>query len=806
MKTKINKFGAFAILGLMLGVMMIGFTSAVLTPQSLFGSDDNISIVVGENSAASDHDAAERIADELAGTSMEAGEGFEIRTGTNRLNIGENITDVKSNIDGDDLTILEDQVFTTDDNDDFDYEQDIDFSDGLLLEWFDNNDLNDGEPAIGIEIENDQPILNYTLDFSDNPDSEVDNGNLVNFEDSEITILGREYTILTADNDADEFELLGGAVNDILEIGESQTYDIDGESITVEAIFIDDDEARFRVNGESTDSLQEGESSSVAGTEIAVREVNFQDFAGGIQQVEFTIGAQTLNLIDGDEIELNDEVVDGMFAHINRGNASGGNVELESIVIEWRADDDMFITEEEELVMPIFGLAIRMDEFVTESEEQLMIEFDGEETLSTNVNVEDGNYDLPILSGDGTTFTTIGESDDQQLVTSSTDTLTFDTDTDDLFVASWNDGDEAESFILRVTDVNEDNGDVEVTIENVITGDDQTEEVDGTMEFGNVEITIDDAVEADNTATLVLTSDDSSFNQLFTKEGLTMFLPVDAANGTATGEIDLGSDTTYDLVFMEEDEDENIAAGEEFTIPLSWSSDEMQVSGTNGVTGNLSGDGFLELEEDQDLFVAYVASPLATRIEIDTDADQNPTNLIYHGSEAYGRIIIGEEGARVNNTGDNNETDRVQIITPDEIESGMNLITIGGSCVNSFTAEILGLDYPTCGEEFTDETGVNEGEFILTRETEGGRDVIVIAGYSAEDTEDAADEVIESEGDFTERGINMEDNITNTTRSRSINTSFSGEDQNDSEDNVFGTINNDSDDNDTENNSDYGLF
>ena len=71
-----------------------------------------------------------------------------------------------------------------------------------------------------------------------------------------------------------------------------------------------------------------------------------------------------------------------------------------------------------------------------------------------------------------------------------------------------------------------------------------------------------------------------------------------------------------------------------------------------------------------------------------------------------------------------------------------SLIVVGGSCINTAAAKILGFDSPTCDAAFTTATEVNAGEYIIkvvkTSEaiSDGSEDKVamLVAGYNAADT------------------------------------------------------------------------
>jgi len=70
--------------------------------------------------------------------------------------------------------------------------------------------------------------------------------------------------------------------------------------------------------------------------------------------------------------------------------------------------------------------------------------------------------------------------------------------------------------------------------------------------------------------------------------------------------------------------------------------------------------------------------------------------------------------------------------------SGKNLIVVGGSCVNSVAATLLGSTSALCGADFSTSTGVSAGQFLIqTFARDGGKVATLVAGYGADDTANA---------------------------------------------------------------------
>ena len=89
------------------------------------------------------------------------------------------------------------------------------------------------------------------------------------------------------------------------------------------------------------------------------------------------------------------------------------------------------------------------------------------------------------------------------------------------------------------------------------------------------------------------------------------------------------------------------------------------------------------------------------------------------------------------------------VITDAEVgaHSDKNLIIVGGSCINSEAARLLGGQ--SCGSDFTLKTGVTSGKYIIRSFDDGGRIAIVVAGFNAADTTRGVADFIASTEDFS---------------------------------------------------------
>ncbi|MDP6265426.1 MAG: S-layer protein, partial [Candidatus Woesearchaeota archaeon] len=109
-------------------------------------------------------------------------------------------------------------------------------------------------------------IGRYLLEFTTALESDVDDSTgaatttglfLTDFEDTELTMFGKDYTIVQAKRTGAvgnniKLILMGGAVKDTLTEGDTKTYDIDGTPYEVSLDYVDSNSAKFTINGEGT--------------------------------------------------------------------------------------------------------------------------------------------------------------------------------------------------------------------------------------------------------------------------------------------------------------------------------------------------------------------------------------------------------------------------------------------------------------------------------------------------------------------------------------------------------------------------
>src|SRR3989338_3731351 len=370
----------------MLGATVMGAMAADLNNYpSMFVSDGvfNGLMVVGENAASVDNLAMTDIAASMkyaggTGTSSVAvsGDAWMVKSGTDELEFGETLGPATGGVvdfvDNDDLDALADGEFTSSKGT-FKYEQFLHFDRATINTTYAEDD--DDVTADFVKIADNAQMARYEMNFLTAAKSDIDASEsfkLDDFEDKTLTFMGKTYNIVKARSAQNgpgklTLTLMAGSEKDTLLEGESKSYTVKGKEYDVNLLFTDSsNRAKFTVNGETTPLMDEGDTETLSdGTVLGLSEVLYQDYAGGVHQAEFFLGADKLEMEDdditltgsSDELKVNDETIDGAEVHIrgtvNDNSTSAtddGELEIDTIFINMTAQDDYFVGAGETLL------------------------------------------------------------------------------------------------------------------------------------------------------------------------------------------------------------------------------------------------------------------------------------------------------------------------------------------------------------------------------------------------------------------------------------------------------------------------
>ncbi|MDP3987191.1 MAG: hypothetical protein Q8P81_03135, partial [Nanoarchaeota archaeon] len=122
----------------------------------------------------------------------------------------------------------------------------------------------------------------------------------------------------------------------------------------------------------------------------------------------------------------------------------------------------------------------------------------------------------------------------------------------------------------------------------------------------------------------------------------------------------------------------------------------------------------------------------------DTTSGQKFVTITHPDGQTYVNLKVG-------NVGGSSDTGKPQLgsvlVTDSELSSvqSKNLVVVGGSCVNSVAASLVGGAY--CGSAWTSATGVGTGQFVIqsyANPNASSKVALLVAGYEREDTVNAA--------------------------------------------------------------------
>lgn len=123
-----------------------------------------------------------------------------------------------------------------------------------------------------------------------------------------------------------------------------------------------------------------------------------------------------------------------------------------------------------------------------------------------------------------------------------------------------------------------------------------------------------------------------------------------------------------------------------------------------------------------------------------TSSDQKTATISYPDEQVYAELYLAAADAMSDGGDDGDDSAGSTLVVKDNEAdkiSNKHLVVVGGSCINTIAAQYLGGSF--CAADFTEETGVGAGEYLIeTFERTGGKIATVVAGYNAADTTNAA--------------------------------------------------------------------
>jgi len=769
MKFNFKKIASIMATTVMLG-STVAFAAAAYPAPFVNNGVADAAVVVGANAAAADTVAATNLKANLdksvianSGTLSGTGDQAKIEKSSSKFTYGNGVTNFESSLDDKDLpTLLAEGTYMDSDNNEFDYKQSLDLA-NLTLGLFDNDEYKRDTPTVGFDITEGTFIMNATLDFVDDPA-------YINLETTDLPILGKMYYVLDMNSANDTLTLLDSAESTTMSEGETKTLTIDGKAYEVKVDYVSDTKVKFVINGESTNNLASSGTQRLAdGAYVGVKDIMYSAKDTGTSKVEFSIGAGKLVIEHGEEVKLNDDSISNLKGYFANGSTT---TKLDKVILNWAAESDSWITPDSQIEMPGFK-AVKMSftGMTYPKEQSIIVQADGDDNIVlSNFPLANGVTEtISLVYSNGANFTIAGKDSNNKLAVSAAanGTLTFTKNVDDYFVVTYINGEDAESNLVRATNWDDtDSPDNVVDFEYLTSSG--WKALDSDVNRSD-EVTVGDAIFTVGTvsaegsaATVVVTAGAStSFNKIVSSEGLTIALPYhnSTAVNQSTGKncstltFNVGElskfvianvttanatcyASTYVINATEETKDDAIMGGNTFNITVGLDTDSQVY-----ITA-IGGDETAYEIGDTNVYRSFVKSALATEILDDQSGDHEKATLIYHGGESYGNVFVTAPTVTTGAAGS------IVVVKDTEVASvkDKNLVVVGGSCINTVAAQILGSSTPLCGAAFADKTGAGVGKFLIqvaASPVNSQKVAMLVAGYDAADTTTAVAKVNE---------------------------------------------------------------
>jgi len=775
--------------------------------------------VVGENAASVDNLAMTDIAasmkylkaDDSTTVSVE-GDNWEVGTAVKYLEmvnnngtasglVGETFRDIITFISDDELDALKDGTWSTSEAD-YGFQQFMYFDsegrdgqdDNRIVKYVeDDSDKTD----VNLFIKNGRQIARYKLEFTSTAESDVTDSAgsadttgtyLDDFENTDLSMLGKDYSVVLARRPASgpqggggsvKLTLMSGSTRDTLLEGESKSYKVGDKEYDVTLSFVDSDEAKFTVNGEATNKLKVGETSVLADkSEVGVSEILYQDYAGGVHSTTFFIGASKMELRDDDvsdatgayNVKVGSEDIDGTKVVIG-GSDNNVTFRISTIDVNMTAEDDFFVGKDQKLSAVIAA--------GNEEEEVLMnggfdVEFKGIETEEANeiglktssakrykLNLFDGDgkaVDVPIAYAESATNLSSGEdtqvgttranykrlvlSENAVALSGAAGTI----EKDDYFVVTGgtaSDG-SAKSYLLQYKGQDKTTKtSPKIKFKNVGSGESleyavSTSNASATIKLGGYSFIVngqssnvdDIGIVVDlNGGGAIAASGNISFVDYYGTQWA--IAPVVAGMGCSWLDCNGTGTVTSPVPYV----------GVTVTTPNADDYDNilpsqlrLNLTATTGPELRASLFDVTLTTPDGETEVSYGYTSMGTHIKFAApSSDPQELTLTYPKTQALAQVYF-TSGVTSSSTTAGGTLTKVEIVDATKLDSeiadakAQNLIVVGGPCVNTVSAELLG-NPASCTEGFTPGKAR-----VKLFEQANGNVAMLVAGYSGADT------------------------------------------------------------------------
>lgn len=318
--------------------------------------------VLGSVDIATSLQAANTVVKTVPGTATTTtveGDAFRIDSAADFLEKGEALNAVGvTTLTSGDLDALKDGTITNAKGT-FTVKQSLTVNTGTPVFAVDPDDSTD-TPAWYFKVNNAAAVYTYKATFTPALESDVDSAeDLDDLDKKSISMFGKSFTVVDTycpdTGQACRIDFMAGSAGDTLNVGESKTYTVGSTDYEVTLSYTDGTYAKFTVNGVTTASLAIGETDVLAdGSQIGVSDILYQNYAGGVQQVEFYVGATkiriaetALNLGTGASVVVGSNTVTDVVGSLKGTN--GTVTKIDYLQFVWTADEDIYLASGKKL-------------------------------------------------------------------------------------------------------------------------------------------------------------------------------------------------------------------------------------------------------------------------------------------------------------------------------------------------------------------------------------------------------------------------------------------------------------------------
>jgi hypothetical protein len=638
---------------------------------------------------------------------------------------------------------------------------------------------------------NSRQIARYKLEFTSTAQSDVTDSAgtadttgtyLDDFENTDFGMLGSDYSVVLARRTSSggdlnakgiKLTLMAGSTRDTLLEGETKTYTVGDATYEVTLSFTDDDEAKFTVNGEATNKLKVGETYVLSDkSEIGVSEVLYQAYAGGVHSATFFVGAQKMVLQDDDvsdvtgayNIKVGSEDIDGTTVIIT-GTDNNVTFTVSTIEVNMTAEDDFFVgsgdklsevisaaAEEEEVLMND-AFDVQYEGLTEEATHDLKLRSSSSRRYKVHLFDGDGNeVDIPVAYAEAQYNLSVGE-ESQAAGNSRTNNKRLHWQEapsngwlknnshiykDDYFIVTGGsaaDG-SAKSYLLQYKGQDKTSK-TSPKIKFKDTGSGSTLEytasttnATATIKLGGYSFIVHGQSSAADDAPIVVDLDGSGG---FTGPGANVSF-VDSYGSEWSFRYSGGAAVTavaQDYVVVTGNsavngDDYDTVAPSTVSLNLTASASGPEMRGAiTGVT-LLTPDGETEVQ--------YGYSTMGTFLEFTSpSSDPNEFTMTYPAKQRLPQVFF-TSGATSSSSTSGGTLTSVEFVDATKLDSeiaavdAQNLIAVGGPCVNTVAAELMG-NPADCAAGFTPGKGI-----VKLWDHANGNVAMLVAGYSGADT------------------------------------------------------------------------